>query len=47
MPPDFLKNERRKNTIFLEKLIPKETQKNFIVNNNNKIIRAWYQFASP
>ena len=27
---------------FLEKLIRKKIQKNFIVNNNNKIIRAWY-----
>ena len=34
MPPDFLKNKRRKNTISLEKLIPKKTQTNFIVNNN-------------
>ena len=27
---------------FLEKLIRKKIQKNFIVNNNNKIIHTWY-----
>ena len=26
----------------MEKLIRKKIQKNFILNNNNKIIRAWY-----
>ena len=27
---------------FLERLIQKKIQKNFIVSNNNKIIRGWY-----
>ena len=43
MPPDFLTPERKKKNNFLEKLIRKELQKNFIVNNDNKIMRAWYQ----
>ena len=41
MPPDFLPPERKK-IQFLEKLIRKKIQKDFIVNNNNRIIRAWY-----
>ena len=38
MSPDFLTPERKKYN-FLEKLIQKKMQKNFIVYNNNKIIR--------
>ena len=40
MPPDFLTPERKK-IHFLEKLIREKIQKIFIVNNNDKIIRAW------
>ena len=40
MPPDFLTPDRKKYN-FLEKLIRKKIQSNFIVNNNNEIIRAW------
>ena len=37
----FGQNEKKKKQ-FLEKLIRKKIQKNFILNSNNKIIRAWY-----
>ena len=39
MIPLFLTPERKKYN-FLEKLIQQKIQKNFIVYNNNKIIRA-------
>ena len=39
MLPDFPPPERKK-IQFLEKLIRKKIQKDFIVNNNNRIIRA-------
>ena len=42
MPPYFLTPERKKKNIFGEKFIRKKIQKNLMVNNNNKIIRAWY-----
>ena len=38
----FSYEQTQKKYNFLEKLIRKKIQKNFIVNNNNKIIRAWY-----
>ena len=38
MPPDFLTPERKK--IFFRKIDSKK--KNFIVGDNDKIIRAWY-----
>ena len=34
--------EQKQKKYILEKLIRKKIQKNFIVNNNNKIICAWY-----
>ena len=46
MPPDFLTPERKKYN-FLEKLIRKKVQKNFIANNNDRIIRAWYLRKVP
>ena len=46
MPREFLTPERQKKANnFLEKLIRKKIQKNFIVNNNNKIIRVWYLYS--
>ena len=42
MPPDFLAQYN-----FLEKLIREKIQKNFLVNNNNKIIRAWNLREDP
>ena len=47
MPPDFGTPERKKTPFFLEKLIRKKIQKNFIVNNSNRIIRAWYLREVP
>ena len=41
MSPDFLRQNAKKYN-FLEKLIWKKTQENFIASNNNRIIRAWY-----
>ena len=38
----FSYTRTQKNNNFLGKLIPKKCKKNFLVNNNNKIIRAWY-----
>ena len=38
MHPNFLTPERKKKQFF-GKI---DSEKNFIVNNNNKIIRAWY-----
>ena len=40
-PLIFLRQNAKKKK-FSEKLIRKKIQKSFIVNNNNKIIRAWY-----
>ena len=41
MPPDFLTPVQKKNTIFWKNRFEKN-KKNLTVNNNNKIIRAWY-----
>ena len=41
MPPDFLTQERKK-IQFFGKIDSEKIQKNFIVNNNYKIICAWY-----
>ena len=41
----FSYGRTQKNRIFLEKLIWKKIQKNFIVNNNNKIFCPWYLFS--
>ena len=40
----FSYEQTQKNYV-LEKLIRNKTQKNLTVNNNNKIIRAWYLFS--
>ena len=44
MPPDFLVPERKKKKKKKNQKIDseKKIQKNFIVNNIKKIIRAWY-----
>ena len=41
----FLRQNAKKK--ILEKLIRKKIQKNFIVNDNHKIIRAWYLREAP
>ena len=43
----FSSARTQKYYIFLEKLIRKKIQKNFIVNNNNRINRAWYLRQVP
>ena len=42
MPPDFLTPERKKIPFFGKSDSEKKYKKNFRVNNDNKIIRAWY-----
>ena len=42
MPPDFLTWKHKKANFFLEKLVQKKIQKTFTVNDNNKIMHAWY-----
>ena len=46
MPPDFLPSERKKIQFFGKIYLEKNT-KNFIVNNNNRIIRAWHLQEVP
>ena len=41
MPPSFLTPEGKKKIQFFGKIDLEKIQKNFIVNNNNKIIHAW------
>ena len=38
---------QKENTIFWKNWFEKKKQKNFIVNNNKKIIRAWYLRQAP
>ena len=42
MPPDFLTPEHKKKKNFFGKIDSEKIQKNFMVDNNNKVIRAWY-----
>ena len=47
MPPDFLTPERKKKIQFFGITDSEKIQKNFIVNNNNRIIPAWYLQEVP
>ena len=47
MPPDFLTPERKKIQFFEKIDSKKKIQKNLVVNNNKKIIRAWYPREAP
>ena len=42
MPHNFLMPKRKKIQLFGKTNLEKNTKKNFIVNNNNNIIRAQY-----
>ena len=42
MHPDFHMQEHKKIQFFVKIDSEKKMQKKFTVNNNNKIIRAWY-----
>ena len=42
MPPDFLTPEHKKKKKIFGKIDSEKIQKNFMVDNNNKVIRAWY-----
>ena len=47
MPADFLTPERKKKIQFFGITDSEKIQKNFIVNNNNRIIHAWYLREVP